>query len=85
MILVAFFTLTSILSLGEGEEEKNGMWMLVSTFSAPTQGFSSVRLKLNDGAFSVSHPHLNPLPRGGRGGKDSNVFTGTGGMTISYT
>jgi hypothetical protein len=54
MILVAFFTLTSILSLGEGEEEKIRMWMLVSTFSAPTQGFSSVCLKLNDGVFSVS-------------------------------
>jgi len=49
-----FGTLTSILSLGEGEEEKNGMWMLVCIFSAPTQGFSSVCLKLNDGAFSVS-------------------------------
>jgi hypothetical protein len=33
-------TLTSILSLREGEEEKIRMWMLVSTFSTPIQVFS---------------------------------------------
>jgi len=74
IMLAVFSTLTSILSLGEGEEEKIRMWMLVSTFFAPTQGFFSVCLKLNDDAYCIWHPHLNPLPRGGRGGKDSNGF-----------
>jgi len=37
MTLIVFGTLTSILSLGEGEEEKIRMWMLVSTFSEAPQ------------------------------------------------
>jgi hypothetical protein len=37
MVLALFSTLTSILSLREGEEVKILLWMLVSTFSAPTQ------------------------------------------------
>jgi hypothetical protein len=35
-------TLTSILSLGEGEEEKIRMGLHASTFSMPTQGFFSL-------------------------------------------
>jgi hypothetical protein len=74
LILFVFSTFTSILSLGEGEEEKIRMDLHASTFFAPTQGFFSVCLKLNDDAFCVWHPHLNPLPREGRGGKDSSGF-----------
>jgi hypothetical protein len=50
MVLTVFTTLTSILSLGKGEEEKIRMDLLASTFFAPTQGFFSVCLKLNDDA-----------------------------------
>jgi len=37
MVLAVFGTLTSILSLGEGEEEKIQMDLHASTFSEPPQ------------------------------------------------
>jgi len=50
MVLTVFPTLTSILSLGEGEEEKIWLCLHVPTFSAPLKN----RNKFDDDFIQVS-------------------------------